>query len=54
NRPNLNAAKQATHYIDIVLSLKPQVNPNTDVEKEEFRFKRNIFIANEYLAEFDL
>ena len=54
NRPNLDAAKQATHYIDIVLSMKPQVNPNTDVEKEEFRFKRNIFIANEYLAEFDL
>jgi hypothetical protein len=31
--------------------MDPKVNPNMNVEKEEFHFKRNIFIANAYLAE---
>ena len=53
NRPSLVKVKRATRYIDLVLSMDPKVNPNTNVEKEEFHFKRNIFISNQYLAEFN-
>ena len=53
NRPSLVKVKRATRYIDLVLSMDPRVNPNINVEKEEFNFNRNIFIANDYLAEFN-
>jgi|TARA_B100001079_G_C16315313_1_gene472027 hypothetical protein len=51
NRPSLSKVKRSIRYIDLVLSMDPKVNPNMNVEKEEFHFKRNIFIANAYLAE---
>lgn len=53
NRPSLIKVKRATRYLDLVMSLEPEVNPNVNVEKEEFRFNRNIFISNQYLAEFN-
>lgn len=53
NRPSLSKVKRATRYIDLVLSMKPEVNPNIIVNKEEFRFNRNIFIANQFLAEYN-
>ena len=53
NRPSLNKVKRAIRYIDLVLSMEPKVNPNMTVKKEDFHFKRNIFIANQYLEEFN-
>jgi hypothetical protein len=53
NRPSLNKVKRSTRYIDLVLSLEPKTNPNTAIEKEEFQFKRNVFISSQYLAEFN-
>ena len=53
NRPSLSKVKRSTRYIDLVLSMDPEINPNTIVEKEEFQFKRNIFISNSYLSEFN-
>ena len=51
NRPSLSKVKRAIRYIDLVLSMEPKVNPNMTVKKEDFHFKRNIFIANEYPAQ---
>ena len=53
NRPSLSKVKRAIRYIDLELSLEPKVNPNMTVKKEDFHFKRNIFIANQYLEEFN-
>ena len=42
-----------SRYIDLVLSMDPRVNPNINVEKEEFNFNLSLIIANDNLAEFN-
>ena len=54
NRPNLSKVKRSIRYIDLVLSMDPEINPNIIVEKEEYRFNRNLFVPSSFISELNL